>query len=96
MKKETGKANPDHNLIFKNITAQVVMILAEATQGHNIRTDAATTGAAPDNCNPAIEVTAIELATTHYINLITDHPQIEVLQLITPEIAVVHTHKPSY
>ena len=41
---------------------------------------------------PPIEATAIYLATTCHINLITDHPDIEVLQLINPEITVDHTH----
>ena len=43
MKKETGEADTDYSLIFKNITAQVIVILTEATQVHNTRTNAATT-----------------------------------------------------
>ena len=43
MKKETGKVDQDHNLIFKNIAVQVIAILREATQVHNTRTDAAMT-----------------------------------------------------
>ena len=52
VRKETGEANPDHNLIFENIAAQVMVILTEATQDHNTGTDAATTGAAYKNCTP--------------------------------------------
>ena len=92
MKKETGKANPDHNLIFKNITAQVIVILTEATQGNNTRIDTATIGAVHDNHTPPIEATAINLFMICHINHIADHPHIEVLQLINPEIAVDHTH----
>ena len=92
VKKETGKGNQDHNLLFKKITAQVVTILTEATQGHNTRIDAATTGAAHDDCTPPIEATAIDLTMTHHIDLIADHPHINILQLINPEIAVGHTH----
>ena len=92
MKKETGKANPDHNLIFKNIAAQVITIHTESNQGHNTGTDAATTGAAHDNHTLPIEVTDINLSATHHINLTTDHTHIEVLQLFTPEITVGHTH----
>ena len=92
MKKETGNANPDHDLIFKNIDAQVIMILTEATQGHNTEIVAATIGAAHDNWAPPIEATTINHATTCHINHITDHPHIEVLQLINLEITVDHTH----
>ena len=38
-----------------------------------------------------IEVRAIKLTATHHIDLIADHPHIEVLQLTTPEFAVDHT-----
>ena len=72
--------------------AQVIRIHTKVTQGHNSRIIAATTGAAHDAHTPPIEVTAIDLATTHHIDLITDHPHIEVLQLTTPEITVDHTH----
>ena len=92
MKKETGEADPDHNLIFENIAARVIMILTEAPLGHNTRIDAATIGAAHNDCTPSIEATAIDLATTCHIDYITDHPHIEVLQLINPEITVDHTH----
>ena len=35
VKTETGKTNPDHNPIFKDMTAHLVMILTEAAQGHD-------------------------------------------------------------
>ena len=92
MTKETGEANPDHNLIFKNITAQVVVIHTEAAQGHNTMIDAAAIGAVHDNCTPPIQGTAINLAMTCHIDHIADHPHIEVFQLTNPEIAVDHTH----
>ena len=68
------------------------MILTEAMQGHNTGIDVATTGAAHDGCNPPIQASAIYLTVTHHINLIADHPYIEVLQHINPEIAAGHTH----
>ena len=71
------------------------MIHREDTQGHNTGINAATTGAAHDVHNPPIEVTAIDLTVTHYIDHITDHPHTEVLQLTTPETTVEHAH-PSY
>ena len=48
MKTGTGEANPDHNLIFTDIAAQVIVIHTEDAQGHNIGIIPATTGAAPD------------------------------------------------
>ena len=92
MKTETGKADPDHNLIFKNIAAQVIMIPTEAAQGHNTGIDTATTGAAHDDHALPMEATAINLTMTHHIDCITDHPQIELLQLTNSEIAVDHAH----
>ena len=86
MKKEKGEANLDHNLIFENIAACIIAILTEAVQGHNTRIDAATTGAAHNNCALPIEATTIDLTMTHHIDYITDHPHIEGLQLINPEI----------
>ena len=82
-----GKVNPDHNLIFTDIAAQVITIHTEVAQGHNTRIDAATTGAAHA---PPIEVTAIDLTATHHIDHITDHPHI--VQLTTQDIAVHHAH----
>ena len=92
MKTETGKADPDHNLIFKDIAAQVIITHTEAPQGHNTRINAATTAAAHKNHSPPIEATAIDPIMTHYINHIAVHPQIEVLQLTNPEITVDHIH----
>ena len=67
------------------------MIHTQATQGHNIGINAATTRAAHDNHAPPIEATNIDPTATHHINHISDHPHIEVLQLTNPEIAVDHT-----
>ena len=67
------------------------MNLTEAAQGHSTVIDAATTGAAHSDHAPPIEATAINLAMTHHIDLIADHPHIEVLQLINPEIGVGYT-----
>ena len=91
MKTGTGEVNPDHIHIFENIAARVIMILPEATQGSNTRTDIATIEAAHDDHAPPIEITAIDRAMTHHINHIAEHPHIEVLQLTNPEIAVDHT-----
>ena len=92
MKTETGKANPDHNLIFEEITAWVILIPTEAALDHNTGIDMASTGAVHNNHAPPIGPTAIDLTMTHHIDHIADHPHIEVLQLINPEIAVGHIH----
>ena len=92
MEKETDKANPDHSLIFKNITAQVIMILTEATEGHNTGIDMATIGAPHNDCTAPIEATAINLTMKHHIDHVADHSYIEVLQLIDPETTIDHTH----
>ena len=93
----TSKVNPDHDLIFEDIAAQVIVIHTEAAQGHNTGINAATSGTAHNAHTPPIEVTAINLAVTHHINHITVHPHIEVLQLTTPEITVdlAHNHPTS-
>ena len=64
MKTGTGKVIPDHNLIFKDITAQVIMIHTEATLGHDIEIVTATSGVAHNAHAPHIEITAINLAMT--------------------------------
>ena len=92
VKTGTGKVNPDHNLIFAEIAAQIIMIHTEAAQGHNIRIITATTGTAHNAHAAPIDITAIHFAMTHHINHISDHPHIQVLQLTTPEIAVGHTY----
>ena len=86
------QGNPDHSLVFENMAAQAITICIEANLDHNTKIDEAITGTAHGNCAPPIEVTAIDLATIHYINLITDHPHIEVLQPFNPEITVGHIH----
>ena len=68
------------------------MIPIEATLDHNTGIDAATTGAAHDNLTPPIEATATDLTMTHHTDHITDHPHIEALQVIDPEITVDHIH----
>ena len=86
MQTEICEVNPDHNLIFTDIAAQVITIHTEATQDHNIGIIRATTGAAHNAHSPPIMVTVIDLAMTCHINLIADHPHIETLLLPTPEI----------
>ena len=92
MKTGTGKVIPDHNLIFTDIAAQVVMTHTEATPGHDIGIITATPGVAYNAHAPHIEITVIDPTTTHHTNLIADHPHIEVPQLTTPEIIVDHIH----
>ena len=92
VKTGTGKIDPDHNLIFTDITAQVVTIHTEATHSHNIWIITATTGAAHDAHAPPIEITAIIPATTYHTDHTAGHPCIEVPQLMTQEIIVGHAH----
>ena len=68
------------------------MIPTDATLDHHMGIDAAITGAAHDDHAPLTETAAIDLTITHHIKHITDHPHIEVLQVINPEIAVGHIH----
>ena len=90
MKIETGYANPDHSPTFKDIAAQVIVICIEATLDHDTWIDAATTGATHDDLTQPTEDTATDLAMTHHIIHITDHPNIKALQVINPEVAVYH------
>ena len=92
MKTGTGEVIPDHNLIFTDITAQVVITHTEATPGHDVGIIAGTPGVAQNGHAPHKEITVIGPATTHHTDLITDHPHIEVPQLTTPEITVDHIH----
>ena len=78
VKRETGEANPDHHLIFKDITAQVIAIHAEHGQGYNTGINAATTGTAHTNHTSPIEPTAMNLPAAHHIDHITDQPHIGV------------------
>ena len=89
---ETDEANPDHSLTFKDIAAPIAIHI-EATLGHNDRIDAATRGAAHGDLVPPIEATAIDLTMKHCMNHIADHPHIETLQVISPEITVGHIHE---
>ena len=69
------------------------MIPIEAALDHSTGIDAATMGAAHnDLCSNLIEATAIVLTVTHHINHIANHPHIEALLVIDPEIAVGHIH----
>ena len=92
VKEETGEADQDHSLIFEDITAQAIRICIEATLDKDTETDAAITGACHDNCTPPMEATAINLATMCHIYHLADHPHIEVLQFINPEITIGHIH----
>ena len=92
MKRGTDEVIPDHNLIFTDIAAQVIMIHTEAAPGHDIGIIAATPGVGHYAHTPHIEITAINPAVTHPIDLIADHPHITVLQLTNPEIIVDHIH----
>ena len=92
MKIETGEADPDHSLIFKDITAQAITICIEAALGHNTQIDAAITEAAHDNITPPTEDTATDLTVTPLTDHITDHPNTEALEATDPNITVGHTH----
>ena len=92
MKTGTGEVVPDHNLIFTDITAQVIMVHAEAAPGHNIGIITATPGVVHDANIPCIEITVINPAMVHHTGLITDCACIEVPQLTTLEIIVDHVH----
>ena len=64
-------------------------------RGHsrsNTGIDSATTGTLHDNLTQPTEATDTDLTTTHHTSHTTDHPHIEALWVINPEIAVGHTH----
>ena len=90
MKIETGKADPDHSHSFEDITTQVITVHIEATLDHNTRTDVTTAGAAHNDLTQPTEDAATDLTMTHHTDHIADHPHIEVLQVIGPEITVYH------
>ena len=92
MKIKTDEADPDHSLTSKDTAAQTIVICIEANLDCNTRIDAAITEAAHDDLMQPTEDTATDLAVTHLTNHITDHPNIEVLQVIDPEIIVGHIH----
>ena len=92
VKTETGKANPDHSLIFEGIAAQAIMICIEAALDHNTEIDVAITEAVHNNLAPTIKDTATDLTMTPLINHIIDHPNTEALQATDPNIIVDHTH----
>ena len=68
------------------------MIHTEDTPGHDIRITTSTPGVAHNAHAPHIEIKAINPATTHLTDLITDHPHTEVLHLTTSETTVDHAH----
>ena len=86
----TDETDPDHILTFKDITAQAIVIPTDATLDHNTRIDTVTPGAAHNDLTPLIEASAFNLTTTHHTDHIADHPHIEALQFVNPEIAVGH------
>ena len=92
MKIETGKADADHS--FKDITAQAIAICIEVTLDCNTGIDAATTEPAYNDLTQPREDTATDLTMTYLTNHIADHPNIEALQVINPEIIVGHVHTP--
>ena len=60
MKIETGKANPDHSLTFKDIAAQAMAICTEAILDCNTRIDVAITEAAHNNLTQPTEEKATD------------------------------------
>ena len=92
MKTETGETNPDHSLIFEDITAQTIIILIDTALDHTTKIDAAITEAAHDNLAPPTEDTATDLTMTPLTNHIADHPNREALQAIDPDIIVGYTY----
>ena len=94
MKIETGEADPDHSLTFKDIKAQAIMICMETTLDYNTGIDAAITEAPHDNLTQLTEDAATHLTMIHHTNHITDHPNIETLCVIDPRIVVGHVHTP--
>ena len=92
MKTEIGKADPDHSLTFKDITAQAITICIEASLDHNTEIDAAITEAAYDDLTQPTKNTSTHLTVTHHTNHIADLPNIEALLVIDPKIIVGHIH----
>ena len=92
MKTGTGEVVPGHNIIFTDITAHVIMTRTEAAPGHDIGIITATPGVACNAHAPHIGSTTINPTMTHYTDLITDNPHVEVPQPTTPEIIEDHFH----
>ena len=88
----TVKVVPDHNLIFTDIAAQVIITHTEAAPGHDTGIITATPGVTHDAHTPHIESTVINPTATHHTDLIADHPHIEVPQFTIPEVIVGHAH----
>ena len=68
------------------------MIHIKAAQDHNTQIDTTTTGAVHDDLTQSTEDTATDLTVTFHTSHITDHPNIEALQVIDPKITVDHIH----
>ena len=88
-KDETG---PEHSCTTEDITVRVIAIYTEATLDHNTGIDTATTEAAHDDLTQHTEDAAKDLAMTHCIGHITDHPCMAAVWVIDPKIIVGHTH----
>ena len=84
MKQGTGEVILDHNHIFADTAAQIIMIHIEATPGHDTGIITTTPGVTPDAHIPHTEITAINPAVTHHIDPTADHPHTEVPQPTTP------------
>ena len=92
VKIETDEANPDHSLILGDIAALVIMIHIEAALDQNTEIDATTTWAVHNDLTQPTEAAATGLAVTLHAGHTADHPNIEALQVINPEITVDHIH----
>ena len=76
------KVHPDHSLILGDIAAPVIAIHMEATLDHNTEIDTTNTGAVHDDLAQPTEDAATDLCVTLHTSHITDHPNIEALQVI--------------
>ena len=92
MKTETGKADPDHRLIFEDITAPANTFHIEVALDCNTNIDAAIIEAGHDNLAPTTEDTATYLTMTPLTDHIADHPNTEAFQATDSDIIVGHTH----
>ena len=81
IKTVTGKANPDHSLIFEDITAQAIAIYIEVALEHNTDIDAAIIEPAPDSVTPTTVDTVTDLTVTLLFDHIADHPNTEFFRL---------------
>ena len=70
------------------------MIYIETTLDCNTGIDAAIIEVADDDLTQSTEDTATDLTIMHLIDHITDHPNIESLQVVNPKVIVGHVHTP--